>query len=136
MSAAGCAFYFAPEVLTRWMLGEGQPEVLQLTVPLLETIALAMPALAITMILTGALRGAGDTRWPLVFTFIGFLCIRIPLTYCLAMNEFSLPGFSGVFQGAGLGVVGAWYAMVVDLTARCLLVSARFWLGKWRDVEL
>ena len=41
--------------------------------PVLRLVAFAMPALACTIIFTAALNGAGDTRWPLLFTLIGFM---------------------------------------------------------------
>jgi len=75
------------------------------------------------MILTGALRGAGDTRWPLAFTLIGLAGIRLPLAWVL----------TGWF---GLGVAGAWYAMVIDLYLRCMLITARFLHGGWKRVRV
>ena len=90
---------------------------------LLQIAGLAMLPLAIEMVLIGALRGAGDTKWPLCFTFIGFLGIRIPLTY-LALDIFDW------------GVVGAWYAMLIDLVARCLMVLYRFYHGGWKNIQV
>jgi putative MATE family efflux protein len=123
MSSAGVAMYFGAHQLVTWFLGPNQIEVAQMAAPLLQIIAWAMPPLALLMVLTGALRGAGDTRWPLVFTLIGFLLVRMPLAYYLAYV-------------LAFGVRGAWYAMVTDLTVRCLLVVARFTHGGWRRLEV
>ena len=60
-------------------------------VPVLRLIAFAMPALASTMIFTAALRGAGDTRVPVLFTWVGFLAFRIPLAYLLTGPAQSRP---------------------------------------------
>lgn len=38
--------------------------------------------------------------------------------------------------GWGLGVVGAWYAMVADLVVRAALVSSRFGHGGWKLIEV
>ena len=95
-----------------------------------------MPALAVMMILTGALRGAGDTRWPLVFSLIGFLGVRIPAAYFLALPQVELPALQLVIAGCGLGVVGTWYAMVGDLCVRALLMIARFVQGGWQQVAV
>ena len=70
-------------------------------------IALAQPFLALTMVLSGALRGAGDTRGPLLVTFIGIWLVRLPL-------GFFLVGMTS------LGLIGAWITMIVDqASARC-----------------
>jgi putative MATE family efflux protein len=123
MTIAGVLFTVAAEPLTRLFLRPEQVDVQQHAVPLLRIVALAMPPLALTMIFNGALRGAGDTRWPLLFSLIGYLGIRIPLAYLLA-------------QSWGLGVQGAWWAMVIDLVARCLMVSFRFLHGGWKRVKV
>jgi Na+-driven multidrug efflux pump len=105
-------------------------------VPLLKIVAFAQPSLALSMILTGALRGAGDTRWPLAFTFLGFLGVRIPLAYFLAWDSVPLPIVHFVLNGYGLGVIGAWYAMTADVIVRSLLVLTRFLHGGWKRVRV
>lgn len=136
MVAAGVVFYLQAYPLAHLLLGAHQDEVAQLAAPLLRTISLAMPALALTMILAGALRGAGDTRWPLAFTMIGFLGVRIPAAYWLAFPSVAIPGTGLVLAGWSLGVLGAWYAMITDLSVRATLVLYRFWHGGWKQVEV
>ena len=123
MCAAGVVFIVGADPLTRLFLRADQIAVQQMAVPLLRIVAVAMPFLALTMIFNGALRGAGDTRWPLLFSLIGYLGLRIPLAYLLT-------------QGMPFGVQGAWWAMVIDLMVRCLLVSARFFHGGWKHVRV
>ena len=80
MCAMGAVFYaLAPEMF--WLFCQDPKElpVIEAGVPVLRLIAFAMPGLASTMIFTAALRGAGDTRVPVLFTWIGFLAFRIPL---------------------------------------------------------
>jgi Na+-driven multidrug efflux pump len=69
------------------------------------------------------LRGAGDTRWPLAFTFIGFVGVRIPAAYLLSHT-------------LGWGITGAWYAMVADVMVRCALVTFRFNRDGWKRIEV
>ena len=123
MCAAGLAFYFAGEYLVLIMVDAGKSSVIDIATGLLRIVAFAMPGLAGSMILAGALRGAGDTRWPLLFTLIGLLGIRIPLAYWLASGEM-------------FGIEGAWYAMVADVWVRCLLIGYRFLHGGWKMVEV
>jgi putative MATE family efflux protein len=123
MLTAGAVFYFGAEQLANLFLGNEQAEVARQAAPLLRTIALGMPALALLTVFTGALRGAGDTRWALLFTLIGFLAVRIPLTYALT-------------DWIAWGVEGAWYAMVADLYVRAALVTYRFRHGGWTRVAV
>ena len=136
MSGAGFVFFFAGHELTAIFLGQQTDEVAKWTIPLLKIVALSMPSLALSMVLTGALRGAGDTRWPLLFTFIGFIGIRIPLAYVLAWDTIPLPFVAWTISGFGLGVIGAWYAMITDIIVRSVLVAIRFWQGGWQDVAV
>ena len=41
-----------------------------------------------------------------------------------------------IVAGWGLGVVGAWYAMVIDLHVRAVLVVCRILHGGWKKVRV
>jgi putative MATE family efflux protein len=123
MSVIGLLMFLNADQLVGFFLSQEQLGVPQASAPLLRIISFAMLPLAIMNVLTGALRGAGDTRWPLLITLIGFLGVRMPLAYGLS---FSL----------GWGVRGAWYAMTIDLTLRCVLVVARFCQGGWQRLDV
>jgi len=92
-------------------------------VPALRLIAFAMPAVACTTILPGALRGAGDTRVPILFTVAGFFCVRLPLAWYLT-------------QGLGWGLIGCWWAMLADLHVRGLALLWRFASGRWKRIRV
>jgi Na+-driven multidrug efflux pump len=102
----------------------------------LQVVAWSMPSLATVLVLSGALRGAGDTRWLFVITLIGFVGVRIPFALWLACEEIYLPLVDATIAGWGLGVFGAWYAMVADVIVRSLLMVFRFWQGVWKEVEV
>ena len=136
MVFAGGLFYCQSTQLPHLFLAARHTDVAALATPLLEIIGLAMPALAVTMILSGALRGAGDTRWPLLFSMIGMLGVRLPLAYWFALDSFHVPGTSLVVTGWGLGVAGAWYAMAADLAVRAVLILYRFSHGGWKRIEV
>jgi Na+-driven multidrug efflux pump len=98
--------------------------VINAGVPVLRLVAFAMPILASTIVLTAALRGAGDTRVPAVITWVGFLGVRLPLAYYLTRPEL------------GLGLFGAWIAMVADLYVRGGLILWRFSIGRWKSIRV
>jgi Na+-driven multidrug efflux pump len=135
MAAAGAVFYLAATPLAAFFLGDRPTAVVPLAAQLLRIVAYAMVPLALMMVLIGALRGAGDTRWPLVLNLLGIVFVRVPLAVYLAHDEIELP-LVGAVAGAGLGVVGAWYAAVVDIVLRCLLLIARFRHEGWQKIEI
>ncbi len=100
----------------------GQSDIIAQGVPVLRLVAFGMPALASCMVLAQALRGAGDTRWPMVFTWIGFFVVRLPLAWLLVAY--------------GWGLFGAWVAMNADMHVRGLCVLWRFASGGWREVRV
>ena len=136
MIAAGTAFFFAADTLTGWFAGENTKAAVSMAAPLIRIVAVSMPSLAIVIIMTGALRGAGDTLWPLLFSIIGLLGIRIPIAYYLCWEEIHIPLTNLVVTGMNLGVIGAWYAMVADIVVRSMMVFARFLHGGWKTIRV
>ena len=136
MVAAGFSFYFGAGLWTEFFTGGGNDSTALATIPLLHIAAVAMPSLALTMILNGGLRGAGDTRWPLLITLIGFVGVRIPGACLLAWEVIDVPILPFAISGYGLGVVGAWYAMAADVFLRSILVVIRFYQGGWKKIKV
>jgi putative MATE family efflux protein len=128
-------FALAPLMFRLFCPYEEQRGVIAAGVPVLRLVAFAMPALAACIILLSGLRGAGDTRVPVLFTWVGFLAVRIPLAYALSLDRLDL-GALGTWPGAGLGLFGAWLAMFADLVVRGLLILARFAGGRWQRVRV
>lgn len=128
--------YFGSDWLTAQFTTPEQSAIAAQAASLLRIVCFAQPALVILMILIGSLRGAGDTLWPLLLTFVGLICIRIPLAIVLAWDEITLPGFAEPIALFGWGLHGAWYAMVADLFTRTLMAVYRFKQGAWRRVKV
>jgi putative MATE family efflux protein len=136
MCLAGLAFAFAGGPLTWFFVGEQDLATRGVTIELLKIVADSEPFLAVTMITSGALRGAGDTRWPLVVSLIGFVGVRLPAAVLLAHESVALPLVGITLAGFGYGVMGAWLAMVADIVVRSLLISLRFVQGGWLKTRL
>ena len=120
----GLLYLTAPAMLNLFLDGR-QPAVVAAGAPVLRIVAFALPFLATMNILTGALQGAGDTRWPWLIVLIGYFGLRIPLTYALTDPSWF-----------DLGLRGAWFAMFADLAVRGVLMAARFLHGGWRRIEV
>jgi putative MATE family efflux protein len=135
MTTASIVFFTLGEHLAMVFTGEPTP-VTELTGRLLKIVALSGPSLALLMVLTGALRGSGDTAWPLAITLVSLVGVRLPLACLLAWDDVTLPLVDVVLPAAGLGVIGAWYAMVTEVIVRSTLVGLRFLHGGWRKVTV
>lgn len=117
MSAMGVVFLVIPQPIVG--IFSSDPEVITSAVACLRLVAIAQPALATWMILAGGLRGAGDTRAIMKMVLVSFLLVRVGLAYLLALR-------------LGMGLIGAWIGMVVDLFFRGALISWRFKRGQWK----
>ena len=99
------------------------PEIIQNTMIALTIVAFIQPFQSHQLITSGALRGAGDTVWPLIAIFVGSIVIRVSLGYV----------FVNII---GLGLAGAWYAVFIDQFIRWLIILFRFRSGKWKNIRI
>lgn len=121
MSAAGALMALFPGPLVS--IFSNDPAVMAAAVGPLRAAGLVQPALAVSFIIIGALRGAGDTRWPLLSRLITTWAVRLPLTILLV----------SVFDG---GLAGIWLAMCTDFTLQAIMALLRFQSGRWKQIEV
>ena len=114
---------FGGQITGLFVAGEDADEVVDIGRQLLFIFALAMPALAVSLSLSGALRGAGDTRAVLAIMAGATWIVRLVPAYLLAITF-------------GLGVPGAWLAAILDINVRALLMFIRFRQGQWKRLEV
>jgi putative MATE family efflux protein len=135
MSVMGAVFFvFAPEMFRFICPHPEQRPIIEAGVPVLRMEAFAEPALASVVIFLCALRGAGDTRIPVLYNCLGLFGVRIPLAYFLTQETISF-GMAGHWPG-GSRLFGAWIAMVADLVLRGSLFFYRYWSGHWQKVRV
>lgn len=136
MTFMGTLFYLlAPAMFRLFCKHSWQQPIIDAGVPVLRLVAFAMPAVASCIIFTCSLRGAGDTRIPVLFTWLGFFCVRIPLAYLLTRSHLDL-GPLGTWPAFNLGLIGAWLAMFADLLVRGVFFLLRFASGRWQHVRI
>ena len=121
MAAMGFLFFFFPYVLLR--LFTSDPEVIRYGILYMKIVAFAQVPLVITMVLTGSLRGAGDTGFIMFATMAGMWLIRIPVTAVLA-----------VYFQAPIQMV--WSVMIMDWLARMGMLSWRYRRERWGEMEI
>jgi putative MATE family efflux protein len=131
-SAAGAVFYFGGLPIARLFTSPSNDRAAELAAVYLAIVAFSMPSLALVVVFSGTLRGVGDTVWPLAVTFVGLAVLRIPGACWLAWDECTISWLNLRVPGWGLGVTGAWYAMVIDLVVRGGLFLGRILQGGWK----
>ncbi len=109
-------FVFAPWIAYAFT---GPGEAHDLSVLFIRLHALSIPAVGIFFTLSGSLRGAGDTRWPLYASLAGTYAVRLPLSFVLGYV-------------LGLGIGGVWAALPVEYYLRSAIVLPRFNSGAWK----
>jgi putative MATE family efflux protein len=124
LTGVGIAFYFGAEPLVRLFLrGKGEETTVAAAAACLRIAAFNQPFMAMGMALGGALRGAGDTRSPVLVGVIGVWAIRVPLAWALAFP-------------LGLGLNGIWITMTADWAVRTLVFSILYRRGRWKTIKL
>lgn len=112
-------FFFGYDVA---LLYVDDPEVARAAANALKILAIMQPMQSTQFILAGALRGAGDTRWPLYSTAIGIWGIRVVLVH--------------VFIAMGMGLMGAWVAQLCDQAFRAVFIYTRYKSGAWKHSKV
>lgn len=95
------------------------PEIASLGATILRIEAFAEPMYGASIVVTGILRGKGDTLWPAILNLVSVWCVRIPLAMIL-FGQY--------------GVVGAWISMAVELNVRGLLFLWRM-KSSWKKLD-
>jgi len=114
-------FYFGAGIIYRLM--HTDPAVQQIGTEAFRMLAFFQVPLVVSIVYISALRGAGDTRTPLLFTIFGLALIRLPLGYL----------FGIVLHG---GLYGAWIGMCGDMLIRAIFAAWRFHGGRWLDSKI
>ncbi len=119
--AIGILFFFFGSIVAS--LYTKDPEVIAQAAKILKIIAIMQPFQSSQLVISGGLRGAGDTVWTLVAIFFSVLVVRVALAH-LFINIL------------GLGLIGAWYAMFCDQFVRWALITLRFKTDKWKYISI
>ncbi len=121
MAAMGLIFFFFPYGLLRAFTND--PEVIKYGIIYMKIVAFAQIPLAITMVVGGSLRGAGDTGFIMFATIAGMWMVRIPAAAVLAVlfkSEIRL----------------VWSVMILDWVVRMTLLLWRYRKENWGRLEI
>ena len=99
-----------------------EPELIRVGAAFLRWLSPTYVFTALWMVLSRSLKGAGDTRSPMVITLIALFGLQIPsvLILVLALN---------------MGTNGIWMGMAFSNVIAGLMTYYRFNQGKWKDIR-
>lgn len=100
MTSMGAILFIGSPWFAAWFTSDSG--VIDMVVTALRIDAFAQPALAVGLVLAGALQGAGDAKSPMYSTAIGMWLIRVLGVYimCLYLD---------------MGIAGVWLSIAIDL---------------------
>ena len=116
MAGTGIILFIFAEPLMRIFTPDA--EVIALGKKVLRIEAFAEPLFGASIVISGVLRGAGDTRAPFLINLISMWSVRLVAAYFLA------PRF---------GLIGVWIAMAAELCVRGLIFIIRLRRERWLD---
>lgn len=119
-SVGGAAFLLAKPVLG---IFTSEPEVVAQGLYAMRGCALIQPSLGWYFVLSGALRGAGDTRFVLLAQAASIWLVRLPLASRLGLTF-------------DMGLAGVWAGMILDMVSRAALLTVRFRGGAWKRLKV
>ena len=121
MGTMGAIIIAIAEPFSRWFVDND--EVVMLSVQFIWFLGLAQPLMAIENAIGGGLRGAGDTRFPLLAVFSGlFFCRVIPAHIAY------------YFFDAGIQVI--WSFLMLDYLLKAIMMTWRFKQGRWQSIKV
>lgn len=119
MGIMGTLFVVMPEWFLSLLVGDAN--VVAAGATSLRLVGVIQPLLAANFVYAGALRGAGDTLWPLLMKLVSPWFVRLPLAFWL------IPAY---------GLTGAWIAMSIDLALQGVLAWWRFHGNRWERIRV
>ncbi|HEX7008515.1 MAG TPA: MATE family efflux transporter, partial [Phycisphaeraceae bacterium] len=122
MTAMGVVFIVAPQPLTR-LIAPDEPALYETAATLLRIAGPVQFFFGSYLVLSHALRGAGDTRTAMLLTYASTFLLRLPGAW--------LMGYV-----LDLGLTGVWFALAGELVVRGGLFMTRFFHGGWRRIEV
>jgi len=121
MALMGLVFFFFPYGLLRAFTRD--PEVIRYGMLYMKIVAFAQVPLAITMVVGGSLRGAGDTGFIMFATIAGMWFVRLPVAALLAAV-------------VKTEIRYVWSVMIIDWLVRMTLLLWRYHKENWGRLKI
>jgi len=122
MTAAAAVMVFLPHYMLHFLVDSN--DVVNIGVIPLILAGLAQPGFAVQIVKAAALRGAGDTIYPMLATVSGILLRIIVVVTCISILSY--------YGQAKWGLTAVWIAIFIDLNYRAVFNTFAYRTGKWK----
>ncbi|WP_432667226.1 MATE family efflux transporter [Wukongibacter baidiensis] len=117
----GLIFFIFPKGLLGMFTTE--MDIILLSLTTMYFMGINQPFLNFMIVMSGALRGAGDTRSVMVITALRLWVLFVPLSYLFIIT-------------LKQGVIGLWYGEIISFMVFCVIIFMRFRSKKWTKIRL
>jgi putative MATE family efflux protein len=121
MGTMGLLFVLVPRPLIAIVTDD--PGILRDAPTLLRICGPSEVFMATYLVLSQAMRGAGDTRMPMLLSYCSIFCVRVPAVYIVGL----------VLDDQ---LVGIWFALCGEVVFRGVIFAVRFWKGGWLEARV
>ena len=120
--------YFAPILVGHKM------EISAEVISVVRYLCVTEPLFCVSMVLIGAMQGAGDTKSPLWIGALSLWGLRVPMAMIFALESGHIL-FGGIALPWGLhmGTTGAWLALSVTQAIQGVFAALSWRAGRWKD---
>lgn len=112
-------YVFAPQMISLFIRDAA---VISVGAMMLRIEAFAEPFVAVANVVSGILKGGGDTKWPFYISLIGMWAIRLPMSLI-------------VIKFFHVGLAGIWIPMAIDWVIRMIISTFRYKSEKWMHIS-
>lgn len=122
LTTAGIVLFFVAQPVSAFLMPQGGEAIAE-SATLIRILCLAFGFIGLQQVLTGTLRGAGDTVAPMVLAIVSLWVLRFPLAYVLSKHT-------------PLGADGIWWAVAISIVFSAVITGFWFARGDWKHRRL
>jgi putative MATE family efflux protein len=123
LTVMGAILFFAGQTLSALLMPQAGEEAISHSATFIHVIAFSFGFIGLQQVLTGTLRGAGDTVAPMVLAILSLFVVRFPLAWVLSNRT-------------SLGADGIWWAVAISIIISAILTGLYFLRGDWKTRRL
>lgn len=123
LMATGAILFYAGRALSALLMPEAGQEAISHSATFIKIIAFSFGFIGLQQVLTGTLRGAGDTVAPMILAILSLFVVRFPLAWVLSTRT-------------SLGADGIWWAVAISIVISAIVTGLYFLRGDWKTRRL
>ena len=127
---ATCCVIFRGPLVSMFISSSDGDSVRRLAELIMIVVGLFQPFQMLAVVVSGALRGAGDVKYTARVMMLTVTVMR-PVLALLAVKI-----IGDVMGQDEIALIGAWAAALIDMITRMVLMLRRYVGGKWHDIQV